>query len=111
MRHFATGFGAEVSCRKMVLLDFAGGTVVHVSAGVSALVAAWVLGPRKSNEQHERAHSLPMVLLGAAMLWFGWFGFNAGSSLAADGIAVNALMTTHLGGCECSSGLESLRTR
>ena len=77
-------------------LDFAGGTVVHVSAGVSALVAAWVLGPRKPNEQHERAHSLPMVLLGAAMLWFGWFGFNAGSSLAADGIAVNALMTTHL---------------
>ena len=78
-------------------LDFAGGTVVHVSAGVSALVAAWVLGPRVGAEKHSNgAYNIPMVLLGAGLLWFGWFGFNAGSSLAADTIAVNALTTTHL---------------
>ena len=78
-------------------LDFAGGTVVHVSAGVSALVAAWMLGPRsRRGVASSSPHNIPFVLLGASLLWFGWFGFNAGSSLAADAIAVNALVTTHL---------------
>ncbi len=78
-------------------LDFAGGTVVHVSAGVSALVAALVLGRRQLVESEEgRAHNVPFVLLGAALLWFGWFGFNAGSALAADGIAALAIVTTNL---------------
>ena len=78
-------------------LDFAGGTVVHVSAGVSALVAALMLGRRTLVADDEsRAHNVPFVLLGAALLWFGWFGFNAGSALAADGIAALALVTTNL---------------
>ncbi len=79
-------------------LDFAGGTVVHVSAGVSALVAALILGRRSSliADEESRAHNVPFVLLGAALLWFGWFGFNAGSALAADGIAALAIVTTNL---------------
>ena len=77
-------------------LDFAGGTVVHISAGVSALVAALMIGPRKERRSNNEAHNIPFVLLGAAILWFGWFGFNAGSSLAANGIAANALVTTTL---------------
>ncbi|MBT6431825.1 MAG: ammonium transporter [Deltaproteobacteria bacterium] len=78
-------------------LDFAGGTVVHISAGVSALVAAMVLGPRDPKERvAAHAHDVPMTVLGAALLWMGWFGFNAGSALAADGIAAHALVTTHL---------------
>ena len=80
---------------KMGALDFAGGTVVHVSAGVSALVAAIVLGPRKGAGT-ARPHNVPFVLLGAALLWFGWFGFNAGSALAADGVASLAFVTTNL---------------
>jgi ammonium transporter, Amt family len=76
-------------------LDFAGGTVVHIAAGVSGLVAAIVLGPRSSaNRRSSVPHNIPFVLLGAALLWFGWFGFNAGSSLAADSIAVVAFMNT-----------------
>ena len=77
-------------------LDFAGGTVVHISAGVSALVAAIMIGPREKKTNTDEAHNVPFVLLGAAILWFGWFGFNAGSALAADGIAANALVTTTL---------------
>ena len=78
-------------------LDFAGGTVVHISAGVSALVAALVLGKRKGIDHDAvRPHNIPFVILGAALLWFGWFGFNAGSALAADGIAALALVTTNL---------------
>jgi len=80
---------------KMGALDFAGGTVVHVSAGVSALVAAYVVGPRK-NADKARPHNVPFVMLGAALLWFGWFGFNAGSALAADGVASLAFVTTNL---------------
>jgi Amt family ammonium transporter len=75
-------------------LDFAGGTVVHINAGMAALAAALVLGKRVGNLSPP--HSLPLAVLGAGMLWFGWFGFNAGSSLAADGIAVNAFVTTHI---------------
>ena len=78
-------------------LDFAGGTVVHISAGVSALVAAWMLGPRNSRERASTMpHHVPMTVLGAALLWFGWFGFNAGSALGAGGVAANALVTTHM---------------
>ena len=75
-------------------LDFAGGTVVHINAGMAALAAALVLGKRVGSASPP--HSLPLAVLGACMLWFGWFGFNAGSSLAADGIAVNAFVTTHV---------------
>ncbi|MEC9465889.1 MAG: ammonium transporter [Myxococcota bacterium] len=78
-------------------LDFAGGTVVHISAGVSALVAAWILGPRSADERaSQKPHHIPMTMLGAALLWFGWFGFNAGSALGAGAVAANALVTTHL---------------
>lgn len=77
-------------------LDFAGGTVVHMSAGFSALVAAWVLGPRlASSRRNALPHNIPFVLLGAGLLWFGWFGFNAGSALAANGTAALALLTTN----------------
>jgi Amt family ammonium transporter len=78
-------------------LDFAGGTVVHVNAGIAALVAAWVLGPRKDlGRQAFLPHNVPFVLLGAALLWFGWLGFNGGSALAADGAAVLAFVNTML---------------
>lgn len=81
----------------MGALDFAGGTVVHINAGVSALVAAAVLGPRvKSNRQHAIPHNIPFVMLGAGLLWFGWFGFNAGSALGANGTAGLALITTQI---------------
>ncbi len=78
-------------------LDYAGGTVVHVNAGVAALVAALVLGPRRDwGRQAMLPHSVPLVLLGAGLLWFGWFGFNAGSALAADRVAVLAFANTLL---------------
>ena len=78
-------------------LDFAGGTVVHISSGVSALVLCIMLGKRKGHGAEEmRPHNVPFVLLGAALLWFGWFGFNAGSQLAADGVATAAFINTHI---------------
>ncbi len=78
-------------------LDFAGGIVVHVSSGVSALVLAILLGKRVGyNHKPIRPHNLPFTVLGGALLWFGWFGFNAGSALAADGLAANAFITTHI---------------
>src|SRR2546422_314583 len=77
-------------------LDFAGGTVVHISAGVSALVAARMLGPRKDFKRTAIVpHNVPLVLLGAGLLWFGWFGFNAGSALAANGLAALAFTNTN----------------
>ena len=77
-------------------LDFAGGTVVHINAGVAALVAAFVIGPRIGFGQRPMTpHNVPMIVLGAALLWFGWFGFNAGSALAANGTAVNAFVATN----------------
>ena len=79
------------------LLDFAGGTVVHVTAGVSALVAAMVLGHRKGFPQRPMTpHSLTLTVVGAGMLWFGWFGFNGGSALGANGSAGMAMLVTHL---------------
>ena len=80
---------------KMGVLDFAGGTVVHMSAGIAAFAAAIVLGQRTDHHQvHAPAH-IPYVLLGTGMLWFGWFGFNAGSALGANGIAAQAFLTTN----------------
>jgi Amt family ammonium transporter len=76
-------------------LDFAGGTVVHASSGVSALIVALVIGRRVVNGDRMEPHDIPMTVLGAGLLWFGWFGFNAGSELAADGIAANALLVTN----------------
>ncbi|MFN7965946.1 MAG: ammonium transporter [Acidobacteriota bacterium] len=82
---------------KLGALDFAGGTVVHVNAGAAALVAAMVLGARKDyGRQALLPHNVPFVLLGTALLWFGWFGFNAGSALSANGIAVLAFTNTML---------------
>ena len=83
---------------KLGALDFAGGTVVHINAGIAALVMAVMLGKRKlPNGQHITApHNIPLVVTGAALLWFGWFGFNAGSGLAADGLAASAFLVTHI---------------
>ena len=78
-------------------LDFAGGTVVHINAGIAALAAVFILGKRKGWPSHPMPpHSLPLTLIGAGILWFGWFGFNAGSALKGDAIAAQALVNTHL---------------
>ncbi len=80
------------------VLDFAGGLVVHINAGIAALALVLLLKPRRGFPREAiRPHSLPLTLIGTGILWFGWFGFNGGSALAADGIAVNALMTTQIG--------------
>jgi Amt family ammonium transporter len=83
---------------KLGVMDFAGGIVVHISAGVAALVCAMVMGPRRGFPQTAMPpHSLPIAVTGAGMLWVGWFGFNAGSALAANGSAGMAMVTTHMG--------------
>jgi Amt family ammonium transporter len=80
----------------MGALDFAGGTVVHISAGISALVAVLIMGKRVGHGRVPMApHNLPFAVIGAAMLWVGWFGFNAGSALGANGLASSAFMATH----------------
>src|SRR2546426_9737972 len=76
-------------------LDFAGGTVVHASSGVSALVVALLIGRRKANGERMEPHDIPMTVLGAGLLWFGWFGFNAGSALTAAGLAASAFIVTN----------------
>ncbi len=82
---------------QMGLLDFAGGTVVHITAGIGALVAALVIGNRRGFQQHPMMpHNLTMTVCGAGMLWVGWFGFNAGSALAANGDAGMAMLVTHI---------------
>ncbi|UOO37026.1 ammonium transporter [Oscillospiraceae bacterium CM] len=82
--------------QKLGVLDFAGGTVVHISSGIAALVMAILVGKRKNHgKKAYRPHNIPFVLLGASLLWFGWFGFNAGSAGAANEIAVRAFMTTN----------------
>ncbi len=78
--------------------DFAGGLVIHINAGIAALALVRVLGPRKGfGTDAMRPHSLPLTLIGTGILWFGWFGFNAGSAFAAVGLAINALVTTQIG--------------
>jgi ammonium transporter, Amt family len=95
LAHWVWGVGGWL--RALGALDFAGGTVVHISSGVAALVAALVLGRRLGfGKEPMEPHNVPYVVLGAGILWFGWFGFNAGSALAANGLAANALVTTHV---------------
>lgn len=91
--HWVWGIGGWL--RNLGALDFAGGTVVHVSAGIAALVTALLIGKRKNIGKAPAPHNLPFVVLGAGLLWFGWFGFNAGSALAANGLAVNAFVVTN----------------
>lgn len=91
LAHWVWGVGGWL--REMGALDFAGGTVVHISSGIAGLVACVMLGKRR---KQTRPHHLPMAVLGAAMLWFGWFGFNSGSALAANALAANAFLVTHL---------------
>ena len=94
--HWVWGQGGWLGAGKVGALDFAGGTVVHISSGVAALVAALVLGPRVRRESERfEPHDVRLVVLGAGLLWFGWFGFNAGSALAANGLAANALVVTN----------------
>lgn len=94
-------------------LDFAGGTVVHISSGVSALVCALYLGKRRGyGVEPMKPHNLTLSLIGACLLWVGWFGFNAGSALGASGLAANAFVTTHLGAAAATLGwliMECLR--
>lgn len=93
MAHMVWGEGRFLAAIGSV--DFAGGNVVHISSGVSALILATYLGRRKGYEKTSyRIHNIPFVVLGASLLWFGWFGFNAGSALAADGLAAHAFMTS-----------------
>jgi ammonium transporter, Amt family len=92
--HWVWGIGGWL--RNLGALDFAGGTVVHINAGIAALVTAIVIGKRKNLEKNVPApHNMPFVALGTGLLWFGWFGFNAGSALAANGLAVNAFVVTN----------------
>ncbi len=95
LAHWVWGSGGWMA--KMGALDFAGGTVVHLSSGVSALAAALFVGRRLGyGSTAYIPHNLPMTITGAALLWFGWFGFNAGSALAANGLAANAFVVTHI---------------
>src|SRR3989339_1264649 len=91
--HWVWGVGGWL--RSLGALDFAGGTVVHITAGFSALAAAILVGRRKNATHKIVANNVPTVLLGAGLLWFGWFGFNAGSALAASGLAVSAFVVTN----------------
>ena len=103
LAHWVWGVGGWI--RSMGALDFAGGTVVHISSGISALAAALLIGKRIGHGHEPMPpHNLPFTVAGAALLWFGWFGFNAGSALAADGIAANAFVTTNTGAAAATLG-------
>ena len=92
--HLVWGIGGWL--RNLGALDFAGGTVVHVNAGIAALITALLIGKRKGlDNKPAPPHNLPFVVLGAGLLWFGWFGFNSGSALAANGLAVSAFVVTN----------------
>jgi Amt family ammonium transporter len=93
--HWVWGSGGWLA--RLGALDFAGGTVVHINAGASALALAWLLGPRRGYREKEpmEPNNIPMVVLGASLLWFGWFGFNAGSALSAGGLAASAFVATN----------------
>jgi Amt family ammonium transporter len=95
--HWVWGQGGWL--KQLGVLDFAGGTVVHIAAGFSALAFAMVIGPRKGFGKNSiEPSNIPLTVIGAGLLWVGWFGFNAGSALAANGVAVNALLTTNTSG-------------
>ncbi|MHB8110145.1 MAG: ammonium transporter [Syntrophorhabdaceae bacterium] len=92
--HWVWGVGGWI--KELGALDFAGGTVIHVNAGIAALMTAVFIGKRKGTNGHAiLPHNLPFTILGTAILWFGWFGFNAGSSLGANEVAVNAFIVTN----------------
>ena len=92
--HWVWGMGGFL--KELGVLDFAGGTVVHINAGIAALVTAIVLGKRINLDKNmPTPHNMPFVVLGTGLLWFGWFGFNGGSALAANGLAVNAFVVTN----------------
>ncbi|MDF2590295.1 MAG: ammonium transporter [Anaerocolumna sp.] len=94
LAHMVWGDGGFI--RELGAVDFAGGNVVHISSGISGLVACIMLGKRREyGVVSYRPHNIPFVILGAGLLWFGWFGFNGGSALAADGLAVHAILTTN----------------
>jgi Amt family ammonium transporter len=95
--HWVWGSGGWL--KNLGVLDFAGGLVVHLACGAAALAAVLVIGPRKGyGHENFVPHNLPMTLLGTGLLWFGWFGFNGGSALAANATAAGAFVATHLGG-------------
>jgi len=95
LAHWVWGVGGWL--RSLGALDFAGGLVVHISSGVSALAAAIIIGKRKGHgHEHMPPHNLTMTLLGATLLWFGWFGFNGGSALASGALATSAFLMTHI---------------
>lgn len=98
MAHWVWGGGFLM---EMGAIDFAGGTVVHINAGISALIMALLVGRRKDYKPGKpiTPHNIPFVFMGTALLWLGWFGFNAGSGLAADGLAANAFLVTHIATC------------
>ncbi|NHI94106.1 MAG: ammonium transporter [Candidatus Lokiarchaeota archaeon] len=97
--HWVWGSGGFLGS-KLGALDFAGGTVVHIASGTAALAGALVLGKRKGFQEHDMLpNNVPYVLIGTALLWFGWFAFNAGSALAANGTAANAFMVTFVSSC------------
>jgi len=112
LAHWVWGNGGWLA--QLGVLDFAGGTVVHISSGVAGLVAAIYLGRRVEHDSGSiKAHNVPFVMLGTALLWFGWFGFNAGSALAANGVAANAFLTTNTATAAAALGwivVERLRT-
>jgi len=90
-------WGVDGWMHNLGILDFAGGTVVHISSGISGLVIALMIGKRKGyGSEIMLPHNLPMTVIGASLLWFGWFGFNAGSALSANGLAANAFVVTHI---------------
>ena len=90
-------WGMDGWMRNLGILDFAGGTVVHISSGISGLVIALMIGKRKGyGTEIMLPHNLPMTVIGASLLWFGWFGFNAGSALSANGLAASAFVVTHI---------------
>ncbi|MCX5782403.1 MAG: ammonium transporter [Elusimicrobia bacterium] len=100
--HWVWGMGGWL--KKLGALDFAGGTVVHINAGIAAIVTALVLGRRRGYDNKPiPPHNIPFTVLGAGLLWFGWFGFNAGSALGANGLAVNAFVVTNT--CAATAGL------
>jgi Amt family ammonium transporter len=97
LAHWVWGAGGFL--KQLGVLDFAGGIVVHISAGMAALAAALVLGRRQGYPDNiSPPHSLPFAVLGAGLLWFGWFGFNGGSALGANGVATTAIVSTHVAG-------------